>query len=123
MIQDVSKLVDICRQSIVFDSVGGIVACLSSILQDKDVEVLRIKNKLDPAYNSAQSAGYRDVALNIRVVTPEAQALGVNAHVCELQLLLRQYAELKVRVYKSFVAMIRSNILPALLNMLSACCF
>ncbi len=85
-----------CRQSIVFNCVGGIVACLALIAQDTDVKILRIKNKMDPAYNSAQSAGYRDVALNIRIVTPEAQALGVNAHVCELQLLLRQYAELKV---------------------------
>ncbi len=101
-IQDVSRLVDICRQSIVFESVGGIVSCLTSILHDKDVAVLRIKNKLDPAYNSAQSAGYRDVALNIRVITPEAQALGVDAHVCELQLLLRQYAELKVSVCNLF---------------------
>jgi hypothetical protein len=102
--QDVSKLVDICRQSIVFESVDGIIKCLALITQDKDVEILRIKNKLDPAYNSAQSAGYRDVALNIRVATPEAKALGANAHVCELQLVLRQYAELKVnRAFNFFV--------------------
>ena len=95
--QDASRLVDICRQSIVFDSVEGIVACLRLIEQDKDVEILRIKNRLDPAYNSSQSAGYRDVAMNIRVVTPEARALGVNGHVCEFQLLLRQFVELKAR--------------------------
>jgi hypothetical protein len=59
--------------------------------------VLRIKNRLDPDYDSARSAGYRDVGVNLRVVTPETRALGVDAHVCELQLLLRRFAELKVR--------------------------
>jgi hypothetical protein len=99
--QDKSKLVDICRQSIIFESIGGIIACLALISQDQDVKILRIKNRLDPAYNSAQSAGYRDVAMNIRIATPEAQALEANAHVCELQLVLRQYAEIKVRIHKS----------------------
>ena len=97
-----SRLVDVCRQSIVFQSVGGIVACLAVIAQDKDVEILRIKNKLDPACNSAQSAGCRDVAMNIRITTPEAQTLGANAHVCELQLVLRQYAEFKMRERPAF---------------------
>jgi len=78
------------------------MACLALIAQDTDVEIIRIKNRLDPAYDSAQSAGYRDVAMNIRVATPEAQAVGANAHVCELQLVLRQYAEVKVRVHKPF---------------------
>ena len=100
--QDVSRLADICRQSIVFESVGGIVACLALIAQDKDVEIIRIKNKLDPAYDSAQSAGYRDLAMNICITTPEAQALGTSAHVCELQLVLRQYAEVKVRARPAF---------------------
>ena len=86
--QDVSRLVDICRQSIVFDSVGGIVECLGLIEQDEDVKILRIKNRFGPAYNSADSAGYRDVAMNIHVITPESRALGLNTHVCELQLLL-----------------------------------
>jgi hypothetical protein len=58
---------------------------------------MRIKNRLDPDYDSARSAGYRDVGVNLRVVTPETRALGVDAHVCELQLLLRRFAELKVR--------------------------
>ena len=100
--QDASRLVDVCRQSIIFDSVAGMVSCLELITRDNNVEVIRIKNKMDPAYNSTRSVGYRDVALNLRVISPEAQALGVNAHVCELQLLLLQYAELKVRIYTAF---------------------
>jgi hypothetical protein len=90
-------LVDLCRQSIVFDSAGDLAACLAAIYWDAGVEVLRIKNRLDPEYDSARSAGYRDVGVNLRLVTPETRALGVSAHVCELQLLLRRFAELKVR--------------------------
>lgn len=66
------------------------------IQQDAEIQILRIKNRLDPSYDSAQSAGYRDVLINIRLATAESYTLGVNAHVCELQLLLRHYAELKV---------------------------
>ena len=62
----------------------------------RQVQVVRIKNRLDPAYDSGRSAGYRDVALNLRVVTAEAMALGVDLHVCEVQLLLRPFAALKV---------------------------
>ncbi len=54
-----SSLADVCRQSIIFDSVAGMVACLELILLDNNVEVFRIKNKMDPAYNSARSVGYR----------------------------------------------------------------
>ena len=93
---EVSRLVDVCRQSLVFDSTLGIAQCISAIIKDQEVAVLRIKNRLDPLYDSALSAGYRDVGMNLRIVTPEAVMLGVNAHVCEVQLLLRQFAELKV---------------------------
>ena len=98
--QDVSRLVDLCRQSIVFESVGDVTACLAAIRADPEVVVLRVKNRLDPGYDSAASAGYRDVALNIRLVGPEACSLGVETHVCELQLILRPIAELKVRVVR-----------------------
>ena len=60
------------------------------------VEVIRIKNRLDPAHNAARSAGYRDVALNLRVMCAAARRLGVDTHVCEVQLLLRKFADLKV---------------------------
>ena len=60
------------------------------------VEVIRIKNRLDPAHNAARSAGYRDVALNLRVMCAAARRLGVDTHVCEVQLLLRIFADLKV---------------------------
>ena len=58
--------------------------------------ILRVKNRLDPAYDAAASAGYRDVALNVRIDSDETRGMGVEGHVCELQLLLLPFAEIKV---------------------------
>ena len=60
------------------------------------MSVIRIKNRLDPAYNSALSAGYRDVCMNIRISNHLTEELGLNLHVCEVQLVLLPYAKLKV---------------------------
>ena len=57
-----------------------------------------MKNRLDPGYDAAASGGYRDVALNLRLTGVAARELGVETHVCEVQLLLRPFAELKVGV-------------------------
>ena len=39
----------------------------------------------------------RNVVINLRIDTEETRRLGVDAHVCELQLILRPFAELLVR--------------------------
>ena len=94
--QDVSHLLDICRQSIYFSTVAGIAACLESISNDPDVRLARIKNRFDPDFDSAESAGYRNLAVNLRLDTAETRALGVEIHVCEVQLLLLHMAAIKV---------------------------
>ena len=91
-----SRLVDLCRQCIVFETVADLVVCLQTIAADADARILRIKNRMNPAYNSAESWGYRDVALNLCVASARATELCVDGHVCELQLMLRSFAELKV---------------------------
>jgi hypothetical protein len=95
-LQDVSRLVDVCRQTVIFRTVEGIIACLASIAKDPDIKILRIKNRLNPEFDARKSAGYRDVALNLQIVTEQTKALGIDAHVCELQLMLQSVAELKV---------------------------
>ena len=87
---------DLCRQSLVFDDVAGVAACLAAVRADPEARVLRVKNRLDPGYDAGLSAGYRDVAVNVRVETAASAALGVDGHVCELQLLLQPFAEVKV---------------------------
>jgi len=93
--KDVSHLVDICRQSIYFSSVAGVAACLASISNDPDVRLARIKNRFDPDLDSAESAGYRNLAINLRLDTAETRALGVEIHVCEVQILLLHMAAIK----------------------------
>ncbi len=96
--QEVSKLIDICRQSIVFESISDLTKCLVSISDDDDVIILRVKNRLDLGYNAALSAGYRDVCLNLRFSSELTQSLGLQWHVCEVQLVLLPYAKLKVNI-------------------------
>jgi hypothetical protein len=92
-------LVDLCRQSIVFENAAGVAACLAAVRADKEVLVLRVKNRLDPTYDSTASAGYRDVALNLRIASNVTEELGIEMHVCEVQLLLLPFAELKVQTH------------------------
>ena len=94
--QDVSRLVDLCRHSIIFESVAGILECLDVMTRDSNVVISRIKNRLDPKFDSDISAGYRNVSVNLRVVTEETKDLGVETHVCEVQLLLLGMARIKV---------------------------
>ena len=97
-LQDVSQLLDICRQSIYFCSIADLCQCLAAISSDEDVVLVRLKNRLDPDLSSDTSSGYRNLAVNLRIITAQAQAMGVETHVCEVQLLLTKMAELKVRL-------------------------
>ena len=95
-IQDVSLLVDLCRQSIVFDDLQNLAACLEAISSDPEARVVRVKNRFDPSYDGNETAGYRSVSLNLKLVTSATIDLGVDLHVCELQLLHVLFAEIKV---------------------------
>ena len=48
------------------------------------MRIERLKNRLDPRHKSEETAGYRDVCLNLRGVNREAKSLGVDVHVCEV---------------------------------------
>ena len=51
-------------------------------MEDPELEVVRIKNRLDVAYDSRLSGGYRDVAINVRVVNEETRRRGVDIELC-----------------------------------------
>ncbi len=91
-----SLLVDVCRQCIVFREGRDLVACLRCMAADPQLVLARVKNRLNPAYDTAASAGYRDVLVNLRIESAETEGLCVAGHVCEVQLMLLPFAEIKV---------------------------
>ncbi len=94
--QDSSRLLDICRQSIYFKSITDIAACVAAMCSDPDVVICRIKNRFDHGLHAEASAGYRNLAVNLRLDTAETRDVAVETHVCEVQLLLLRMAAIKV---------------------------
>ncbi len=56
---DVSLLLDCCRQTIVFDEVSDLAACLNSLAVDNEIKFIKVKNMLDVNYNAWRSGGFR----------------------------------------------------------------
>ena len=46
----------------VFDEPGQILGCLETIAADREVEIVRVNNKLARAYDAGLTAGYRCAA-------------------------------------------------------------
>jgi len=89
------RLLDISRNCIIFDNMVDMTNCIGKISTDSSVRIERLKNRLSPSYNSDETAGYRDMCINLRVVNKQAETLGAEIHMCEVQLVLRKFAELK----------------------------
>lgn len=90
--EEPSRLLDVCRQMLVFAELGHLKACLQAIEHDEEILVLRVKNRLDPGYDGSQTGGFRNLSVNLQIVSPEALALGLEGHVCELQLVMDNFA-------------------------------
>mmetsp|Transcript_4268 Transcript_4268/g.6727 ORF Transcript_4268/g.6727 Transcript_4268/m.6727 type:complete len:212 (-) Transcript_4268:266-901(-) len=92
---DPSRLVDIVRQCIVFRQVSDMIECTRLILQDSELEVCAIKNRMDDDYNSWRSLGYRDCCVNLCIVSDVTRRFRCHRHVAEVQLILLDFAEKK----------------------------
>ena len=88
-------IIDLVRSAITFETVAELHKCLQAIAADPTVCILGLKNRFALDYDSAQSAGYRNLALNIVVVDRFSMLQGVERHVCELQLGLKAFDDLK----------------------------
>jgi len=88
---NVSLLLDVVRQCIVFESIQDLLKAMRSIQDDGELEVLRIKNRMSQKYDARHSRGYRDCLVNLRIKTELTKKLGLDNHVCELQLILKQF--------------------------------
>ena len=108
---------DLCRQSIVFQSVSDLVSCFRTLAKDEEIVLVRVKNRLDPSGGSSASAqasaGFRNLAVNLRFDTDYMRRLGLDLHICEVQLMLMKFAEIKVS--QSIVVNFR-NLVPYLNN-------
>jgi len=95
---DVSRLLDITRQTIYFQEIEHISTCLGSIWHDEEIMVERIKNRMDPEDSVTRMYGsYRDIMLNIRIVNDKTKDLKIDKHVCEVRLVLQCFAEVFIK--------------------------
>lgn len=86
---DYSRVCDLVRMTIVCDSIKVVTQAFLAIAQSDGLRVERVKNRLHPAFDATTSVGYRDVLLNVRDV--------ISQHVCEIQLTLRQFHDIKIQ--------------------------
>ena len=62
-----------------------------SLSQDPEIQVLRVVNRMSQDYNSHKTCGYRDVLINCTINTALTRELDLQNHVCEVQLILKQF--------------------------------
>ena len=66
-----------------------------SLVDDPELELVRVKNRLHASFDAISTAGYRDVLVNGRFTNEAAVRFGVDQHVFEIQLILKPFAHLK----------------------------
>lgn len=52
---------------------------------------VRIKNRLAEKYDGTETAGYRNVVVNMRIDVDLTRLLGIEGYVCEVQLVLKEF--------------------------------
>ncbi len=78
-------------QAIVYEHLEGLAEAVRLLAADPAFVLLRVKNRFAPPSAGGAgpgAGGYRDVAAHVRLAGPDAEAVGADRHVCELQLLL-----------------------------------
>ena len=87
---DYRRLNDLCRSSLIFDSLLQMASCLRAIGDDTELCVVPSgdnKMRLRDDFNAAaESGGYRDVQLTVLFDSAEARERGVHRHLAEVQL-------------------------------------
>lgn len=92
---DASRLLDVSRDCLVYESANQLAIGIRVIHADDDVEIVGVKNRLGHDHDARRTCGYRDVSLIIRFCTEAAERRKLDLHLCELQLLLKDFAVLK----------------------------
>lgn len=77
---DASRLLDICRASLMFDNVSDIEKALTQI--SEQINIVRVKDR----FNHPNETGYKDIMLNLKMQ---------NGYICELQIHLKSLLAVK----------------------------
>lgn len=88
------NLVDIVRTSIVCGEVAEIHAVMQAIVADDTVEIVRIKNRFAPHHDARLTAGYRDLALNLKLTPRPAHPAHAEA-IFEVQIQIQDIYNIK----------------------------
>mmetsp|Transcript_25702 Transcript_25702/g.64803 ORF Transcript_25702/g.64803 Transcript_25702/m.64803 type:complete len:108 (+) Transcript_25702:177-500(+) len=88
-------LLDISRNSLVFETMEDLTICLRNIATDENVRVERLKNRMSPSHPSRETGGFRDVVINLKVTNEEAVSLGAELTVCEVRLMLVDFCNVR----------------------------
>ncbi len=68
---EAARLLDCCRGAAAFGSAAALARCAEGLRGDAELEVVRVRNRLDAAADAAETAGYRHVTRRVtRRVTP-----------------------------------------------------
>ena len=94
---DASRLVDLVRTICKFDTLDDMISFVES-LRGAPLVVVGSKNSLTTAFDSKESAGYRNINLSVIVVDAFTFSHGLDAHVSELQLGLKSIEALRDEV-------------------------
>ena len=91
------RLCDLTRSTLVFDSLEDVKKALQMIGDDKEVIVVKTSDDKMRFREEGTtcSGGYRDVQLSVCIATPKAIERQVHNHLCEVQLQLRDFYDLK----------------------------
>jgi hypothetical protein len=91
----ISFTCDVVRQAVVFDTIPDITSMLDALHNDPEIKVIRVKNRMATAYDSSLTCGYRDVLVNLCLQNDITKYFNINMHICELQLVLKEVAEVR----------------------------
>ena len=91
---EAARLLDVCRCRIVVDSALAASLCLEAVAaaEAEVMRVVRVRNWLLPGYDARATAGFRAVVLNVTLGGEQARRLGVENHVCEVQVVHEAFA-------------------------------
>jgi hypothetical protein len=101
---DVSRLLDVCRERIVFESLEDMGDCLEALMADPEVSVVRVKSSMTrPGLNPVVNTGLQFISVNMRIQNSQTKRLAVSAHVCEVLFMLRGAAQASIEQHKDYI--------------------